>query len=70
MPTLWLALPALKKLQTRWEKKRDSQHFVLYSEAIDAALDKIKKYYNRLDRKPCYILALGMSFTLFLNLVF
>jgi hypothetical protein len=68
MPMLWAALPALEKLLTRWEKKRDQARFAIYREAIEAGLDKINKYYSRPDRKPCYILALGMLFKSFFSL--
>jgi hypothetical protein len=60
VPTLWTALPTLEKLLTQWEKKRDNPRFLIYHHAISDGLEKIKKYYNRLDRKPSYILALGM----------
>jgi len=59
-PTLWRALPALEELQTAWEKKRDSARFALYKDALDHGLEKLKKYYSRLDEKPSFVLALGM----------
>jgi hypothetical protein len=58
-PTLWRALPALEELQTAWEKKRDSQRYSLYKEALTKGLDKLEKYYSRLDEKPSFILGLG-----------
>jgi hypothetical protein len=61
-PTLWRAIPAFEELQTGWEIKRDSSRYVLYKDAINRGLAKIGKYYNKLDEKPVYILALGTFF--------
>jgi hypothetical protein len=58
-PTLWRALPALEGLQSAWEKKRDSPAFDLYKDALTDGLEKLKKYYFRLDEKPSFVLALG-----------
>ncbi|KAF8971662.1 hypothetical protein BDZ97DRAFT_1650536 [Flammula alnicola] len=57
-PTLWRALPALEELQSTWEKKRDSPRFDLYKNALTDGLEKLKKYYARLDEKPSFVLAL------------
>ena len=64
-PTLWRALPALEELQTAWEKKRDNPNYALYKDALCKGLEKIRKYYSRLDDKPSFVLALGKSFFLF-----
>jgi hypothetical protein len=46
-------------LQSAWEKKRDSPAFNLYKDALTDGLEKLKKYYSRLDEKPSFVLALG-----------
>jgi hypothetical protein len=46
-------------LQSAWEKKRDSPDFDLYEDALTDGLEKLKKYYFRLDEKPSFVLALG-----------
>ena len=57
-------IPVLEELQTAWEAKQQDPKYALYCTALQGGLDKIRKYYNRLDQKPVYILALGMlSFT-------
>jgi hypothetical protein len=56
---LWRALPALEELQSAWEKKRDSPAFELYKDALTEGLEKLNKYYSRLDEKPSFVLALG-----------
>lgn len=61
-PTLWRALPALEELQSAWEKKRTDPKYALYKEALDDGLDKLGKYYSRLDEKPSFVLALGQYF--------
>jgi hypothetical protein len=59
-PTLWRVLPALEDLQTEWEKKTTDPHFELYHDAIHDGLDKLRKYYNKIDAKPSIILSLGV----------
>lgn len=54
-------LPAIEKLQTAWEAKLNSLHMSIYHDAISDGLNKLKKYYSRFNKKPSYILALGMS---------
>ncbi|KAJ8579843.1 hypothetical protein M405DRAFT_699659, partial [Rhizopogon salebrosus TDB-379] len=57
-PTLWRAIPAFEELLTAWERKRDMPKYVLYKAAIEKALDKVGKYYRKMDDKPVYVLAL------------
>ncbi|KAF8958255.1 hypothetical protein BDZ97DRAFT_1668780, partial [Flammula alnicola] len=57
-PTLWRALPALEELQSTWEKKRDDPKYALYKDALTDGLEKLRKYYSRLDEKPSFVLAL------------
>jgi hypothetical protein len=57
--TLWRAIPAFKELLTAWEQKRNMPKYVLYKAAIEKALDKVGKYYRKMDNKPVYVLALG-----------
>ena len=56
-------LPLIEDLQTHWEKKRDGSDgfecFAVYHAAIQDGLDKLKRYYNKFDKKPAYILTLG-----------
>ena len=58
-PSLWRVLPALERLQTLWENKRDDAKYARYSAALVDGLEKIRKYYIRLDDKPVYVLSLG-----------
>ena len=58
-PPCGMPLPALEELQSAWEKKRDSPAFDLYEDALTDGLEKLKKYYLRLDEKPSFVLALG-----------
>jgi len=61
-PTLWRVLPALERLQTAWEKKRDSLRYAIYCDAINDGLEKLNKYYSHFDEKPAYVLALSMCY--------
>jgi hypothetical protein len=58
-------LPALEELQTAWETKCGTPRFTLYKDALSDGLEKVRKYYSRLDEKPNFVLALGeFSFNL------
>ena len=56
---LWRPLSVIEELQTAWEARHDDPHFADYKDAITDGLQKLKKYYSRLDKKPSYLLALG-----------
>ena len=49
----------LEELQSAWEKKREMPKFDLYKDTLTDGLEKLNKYYSRLDEKPSYVLALG-----------
>jgi hypothetical protein len=61
--TLWRAIPAFEELQTAWEGKRELLEFQPYKIALDHGLNKLRKYYNKFDEKPVYVLALGKHHT-------
>jgi hypothetical protein len=52
-------LPVIEELQTAWEAKCDDPKYILYCDAINDGLEKLRKYYSRFDQKPSFILALG-----------
>jgi len=56
---LWCALPVIENLQTAWEAKCDDDRYILYRDATQDGLNKLKKYYSSFDQKPTFILALG-----------
>lgn len=60
-PSIWRGLPVLESLQTSWEGKREDPRFSLYDGALQEGLEKLGKYYSRLDKKPIYVLSLGTS---------
>ena len=60
-PSLWQVVPALEELQTTWEKKAKDPHYRRFHYALLDGLNKIAKYYNKLDEKPSFVLALGKS---------
>jgi hypothetical protein len=51
----------LEELQTVWEKKSENPKYILYKNALTDGLEKLGKYYSRLDDKPSFILALGKT---------
>ena len=61
--TLWKVIPALEELQMMWENKRNHDRYEcqVYQDTIQDGLDKICKYYTRLDDKPVYVLTLSKS---------
>ncbi|KAH9853410.1 hypothetical protein C2E23DRAFT_711976, partial [Lenzites betulinus] len=58
IPTLHRVIPALETLCTRWEKKLHKMKYSLYHPAIRRGLEKLNKYYTRLDHTNVYILSL------------
>jgi hypothetical protein len=57
-------------LQSAWEKKRDALKYVLYKDALTDGLEKLRKYYSRLDEKPSFVLALGKICSTMINRIF
>ncbi|KAI0713358.1 hypothetical protein C8Q76DRAFT_581011, partial [Earliella scabrosa] len=57
-PTLHQVIPALETLQSRWEAKRADPKYEWFHPALDKGLEKLTKYYKRLDNARAYILAL------------
>jgi hypothetical protein len=47
---------------TSWEAKLALSRYDLYHPALEDSTNKVRKYYNKLDLKPSYILALGEPF--------
>ena len=58
---LWRALPMLEQLQSAWEKKQDSPKYALYKDVLSDGLEKVGKYYCRLNEKHSFVLALGKT---------
>lgn len=57
-PTLYRAISAMEALCTRWEKKSEDPQYAIYHDAINAGLNKLQKYYEKIDNAPVYILAM------------
>jgi hypothetical protein len=66
-PTLWRSLPALEELQSAWDKKHDAPQFAIFKDSLSDGLEKLRKYYLRLDEKPSFVLALGEIFSYILD---
>lgn len=56
--SIYNAIPAFEKLLTQWENKRKDPDLAQYHAALDAGLEKLRKYYLKFDEKPAYILSL------------
>ncbi|KAG2061968.1 hypothetical protein BDR06DRAFT_1015995 [Suillus hirtellus] len=50
-PTLWHAIPAFKELKMAWEWKCDMPKYELYQLALQKGLEKVNKYYQKMDEK-------------------
>ncbi len=48
-PTLHRVIPALEALCTKWEKKLADPKYAVFHPALQAGLDKLNKYYAKLD---------------------
>jgi hypothetical protein len=58
-PTLWRTIPAFEELKMAWEWKHSMPKYELYKVAVQKGLDKVNKYYEKMDEKSVYMLALG-----------
>ena len=59
-PTLHCVIPALEALCSKWEKKLDDPKYAIFHPALQAGLDKLDKYYAKLNNSDVYILTLCM----------
>ncbi len=55
VPTLHQVIPALETLASRWEAKAADPTYALFHDALNAGLEKINKYYQKLDDAWAYI---------------
>ncbi|RDX49213.1 hypothetical protein OH76DRAFT_1303074, partial [Lentinus brumalis] len=53
--TLHQVIPALETLASRWEAKAADPTYVLFHDALKAGLEKINKYYEKLDDAWAYV---------------
>ena len=60
IPTLYNVFPAVEELMTAWETKSSTPRYVIFSNALQAGINKLNKYYNWFDLNPCIIVNLGM----------
>src|SRR5271156_5905995 len=60
-PNIYRAITAFEALQTAWETKLASNRYSTYHTALHDGLGKLRKYYNKFDQKPAFLLALGES---------
>ncbi|RDX47041.1 hypothetical protein OH76DRAFT_1355096, partial [Lentinus brumalis] len=56
-PTLHQVIPALETLASRWEAKAANPTYVLFHGALKKGLDKLNKYYEKLDDATAYVLS-------------
>ncbi len=59
-PTVYLAIPTLECMQERWEIMAALPEFLPVRDAIDAGLEKLRKWYKAIDSSDAYYLCLGM----------
>jgi len=56
--------PAIEELLTAWKAKIADPHYTIFASVLQAGIDKLLKYYNRFDMKPCILVNLGESSSL------
>ncbi|KAF8209893.1 hypothetical protein K438DRAFT_1753508 [Mycena galopus ATCC 62051] len=66
-PCLHLVIPALEQVHHRWKKLRDRPEYSKLHDAIQAGMDSIETYYDRTSECDAYLMAMGESFSLFLE---
>jgi hypothetical protein len=52
----------MKNSKPNGKKKHDGRQYSLYKDALTDGLEKLKKYYSQLDKKPSFVLVLGNDF--------
>jgi hypothetical protein len=57
--TLYRALPTLEYHLKRFQLMLEDDHFALVHHGIQAAIDKVRKYYSLMDCTSVYIVSLG-----------
>jgi len=50
--------PAIKELLTAWKAKIADPHYMIFASVLQAGIDKLLKYYNRFNIKPCILMNL------------
>jgi hypothetical protein len=59
--TLHLAVPALKAFHKAWSSCAGWTKYSCFTPALDAAADKIDKYYEKMTESPTYVMTMGLS---------
>ncbi|THG95518.1 hypothetical protein EW026_g6148 [Hermanssonia centrifuga] len=59
--TVWRAIPTLECLQERWETMAKQPKFASIKFAIDAGLEKLRKWYKAIDDSDMYFICLALD---------
>ena len=60
-PTVWRALPVLEFMQESWENMARHDRFEDVTDAIEAGLANLRKWYRKVDDTNVYFICMGMS---------
>jgi hypothetical protein len=63
IPTLQLALPAIERLYTSWEKASTKSRYEGFVPALNAGMAKLNTYYERSAESDAHIMAMGVCFS-------
>jgi hypothetical protein len=58
-PTLWKAIPVLERVIKRWTTMSTTPRFTIVREGIEAAIQKLVKYYRHVENNVLYFAAMG-----------
>jgi hypothetical protein len=59
-PTVWRTIPVLEFMQESWENMAKHNRFQDVTAAIDAGLENIRKWYQKVDDTDAYFICLSM----------
>ncbi|KAL0958654.1 hypothetical protein HGRIS_014979 [Hohenbuehelia grisea] len=59
-PTVWRTIPVLEFLQQSWENMSHLPRFRDLASAINAGLNNLRKWYNKVDDSDAYFICLGL----------
>lgn len=60
-PTVYRAFPVIEFMQTKWEQMAANPKYAIISQALNAGLDNLRKWYRTLDNSNMYFISLVLD---------
>jgi hypothetical protein len=59
-PTVWRILPLYEEFIGKWQEYANTPEMAMFRPALEAAIESLKKYYNKTDNSPVHIVSMCM----------